>query len=157
MDKQNIDLLIRLWNSNLSIASIIKMIPEKENIIKTHIADLRAKGILLDRKKSTKESLVLEYQNGETNPYEIAEKYNLSICTVRQYLGCAGLKRKRPSKNYKKREKVKMCNLSEKTKTIINALNSKKSLVQIAKENNVSKQYVAKVRDKYVVGDMCNE
>lgn len=94
---------------------------------------------------------VLElYKNGMTNPYELAKECGFTIGTVRNYLYRAGLSGHRPEHNYKKRRPTQLSDLSDLTVKIMNALNDGKPVIEIAKEFYVTKQYVYKIKEKYL-------
>lgn len=98
-------------------------------------------------KPNSKEAKVLEaYNEGLTNPYEIAFVAGCSVLTVGEYLRKNNIYRGHPKKNYTKRKKQER---NKKAKSIISELlECKKSGSQIAREYGVSKQYVSELKIK---------
>jgi hypothetical protein len=72
------------------------------------------------------------YLQGITNPYELAQKTGYAIGSVSSVLYHLGIKRKRPKKNYKKKERNTMAKA-----ILFELLNAEKSASQIAREYGV--------------------
>ena len=147
-------LIINLWNSGQPIKSIIQMLPHDELTSKNMINQLKNDGVLTKRKKEnkslTREQLLNAYNNGITNPYKLAEMYNLSYFTVKNHLWKLNLNRTRPSKNYKQRLQIDIEDLSDTTKLIIEELKQGNNASVISQKHNVSRQWVYKVYHKYI-------
>lgn len=95
-------------------------------------------------KHSDRERKLLSlYLQGITNPYELAQKTGYAIGSVSSVLYHLGIKRKRPKKNYKKKERNTMAKA-----ILFELLNAEKSASQIAREYGVSRQYVSELKIK---------
>lgn len=148
MIESEIKLVERLWASGKTIGEIARLLPYKEYIAKREIAELKKKGVLQGKSgksvENTKARVLQAYHDGITNPYEIAEMFEMDFHYVNTILGSAKLGRVRPKQNYKQR---KVC---ENTQTIVEALRNGKTVRQISTEFGVSTQYVYQVKDKFV-------
>ena len=148
MTESEIKLVERLWASGKGIGEIARLLPYKEYIAKREIAELKQKGVLKGRsgKTATKtwEKVLQAYNNGITSPYDLAEMFGLKVSTVNWILGTSKLDRKRPKHNYKQYP------LCEKTQQIITEIQIGKPLHEIAKNHGTSRQYVHKIKNKYV-------
>ena len=146
MTESEIKLVERLWASGKGVGEIARLLPYKEYIAKKEIAQLKKKGVLKGRsgKTATKtwEKVLQAYNDGITNPYEIAELCDCCYGYVNTILSNAKLGRVK--RNYKQR---KVC---ENTQAIITALKSGKRVREICAEFGVSTQYVYQVKNKYV-------
>ena len=154
MTEQDKQIIIRLWEDYVPIKSIIRLLPYRYTTAKQMIVELRQNGTLKPRKENRKEytrqKILSLYNGGMTSPKEIAETTGLSFYTVQTCLVQAKLNRKRPTHNYHKRKKTDINTLCAKTQKIIEELKSGKPLKKIVKAQNVSRQYVAKLNEKYV-------
>lgn len=148
MTESEIKLVERLWASGKGVGEIARLLPYKEYIAKKEIAQLKQNGVLKGRsgKTATKTlGKVLEaYNDGITNPYDLAEMFGLKVGSVNTILSNSKLDRKRPKHNYKQYP------LCEKTQQIITEIQSGKALHEIAKAHGTSRQYVHKIKNKYV-------
>ena len=154
MTEQDKQTIITWWNNYVPIKSIIRMLPYRYTTAKKMIDDLRQNGTLKPRKENQKEftrqKVLGVYNSGITSISEIANQLGLSKYTVRNFLVEAKLNRKRPQHNYNTRKKTEIDTLCIKTQNIIEELKSGKLVKEIAKTQNVSRQYVAMINDKYV-------
>ena len=140
MTEQDKNLITRLWESGCTQTEIIRLLPYSIVKSRNMILELRVDGTLQGKSgktaSKTLETIVQLYNEGITNPYEIAQITGLKATTVSAMLSKAKLNRKRPSKNYKKRERNNMA------KAIIEEIEQGVKMVHIAKKYNVSRQYV---------------
>lgn len=153
MTQQDRELIIKLWNNRMSINKIVRMLPYSPTVARQYIKEVKESGALkAENRVPTQEQLcVMAWQNGMTNPHEIAETFDINYNCVQTYLKDAKLQRKRPSTNYKKR------NAPERRQQIIQALNDGKSNAEIARQFGVTRQWVYTIRKKYVdIGDCDN-
>ena len=146
MTQQDRELIIQLWNKRTPIAKIVQMLPYEPKVARRYIREVKASGALkAENRMLTQEQLcVMAWQNGMTNPHEIAETFNIKYDCVQTYLKDAKLNRKRPTYNYKKRE------LPEKTRQIIIEIQQGSTLTEIAKRHGVSRQLVFNIKKNYV-------
>lgn len=146
MTEQDKNLIVRLWESGEPSSAIVRLLPYDTQTAKSMIAKLRQNGVLKGRSGKTQsktwEKVLRAYNDGITNPYDIAEMFGLKVGTVNTLLSNSRLHRKRPSYNYKP--------LCDKTNEIITQIKSGKSLSEIAKAYGTSRQYVHIVKNKYV-------
>ena len=87
------------------------------------------------------------HKNKTKNPYEIAEHLGLKASTVKNILVDQKIKRERPKHNYKKKE------LCERSKTILEMLESGKTPRQVAREMDVSTQWVHILKKRLTKGE----
>ena len=148
MTESEIKLVERLWASGKGVGEIARLLPYKEYIAIRGIRELKRNGVLKGRsgKTATKtwEKVLRAYNDGITSPYDLAEMFGLKVNTVNWILGNSKLDRKRPKHNYKQ------FSLCEKTQQIITEIESGKPLHEIAKAHGTSRQYVHKVKNKFV-------
>ena len=146
----------KLWDNGESIDRIIKLLPFEKKIVAKAIIEMRKNGELLmeDRNKNkTKKNKILRlYNSGVQNPYTIAEEVGCSLLSVKAVLYRAGIKRKRPSKNYKERKKSDVSTLKETTQKIISEIKTGKPKSQIAKMYGVSRQWVYAIEKTQIKG-----
>jgi DNA invertase Pin-like site-specific DNA recombinase len=134
--------------------------PCKDFVTRNAIKEMRQKGELADRpfkSEITREKVIGLYKSGVTNPYEIAKSFGLSPMTVRNILSHAKLNRERPKHNYKKREPRAYERLCDNTKGIIKLLNSGMTARQVARELDMSTQWVYVIKAKYIDKETDNE
>lgn len=140
MTEQDKNLIIRLWESGCTQTEIIRLLPYSIVKSRNMILELRKNGVLQGKSgksaSKTIEKIVRIYKEITTNPYEIAQIVGLRVSTVDVLLTKAKLNRKRPSKNYKKKER------NGKAKAIIKELKQGEKMVDIANRYGVSRQYV---------------
>lgn len=153
MTEQDKTLIQKLWVSRQPISCIIRMLPYPENEARKMVKALREDGTLTDevRKKDGTAEIMKLYHSGVTSPYEIAEKSGYALNTVNDVLQRQKLGRKRPPHNYRKRMPTDITTLNAKTQEIVTALKHGEVSSIIAKKYNVSRQYVSKIKKKYVV------
>ena len=148
MTEQDKNLIVRLWDSGEPTTAIVRLLPYDTQTAKSMIMQLRQNGVLKGRsgKTATKtwEKVLRAYNDGITSPYEIAEMFALKVGTVNTILSNSKLHRKRPKQNYKP---FPLC---DKTQQIITEIKSGKPLHEIAKAHGTSRQYVHKIKNKYV-------
>lgn len=148
MTEQDKNLIIRLWESGEPSSSIVRLLPYDTQTAKSMVMELRQNGVLKGRsgKTSTKtwEKVLRAYKDGIINPYDLAEMFGLKVGTINTILSNSRLDRKRPKRNYKQ---FPLC---EKTQQIITEIQSGKPLREIAKNHGTSRQYVHKIKNKYV-------
>lgn len=137
-----------LWNDGESITSIAKILPYRIGTAKRLIRGLIASGYLPPRKKGelVKERLKQLVESGITDSYEIASILGITQQTALVYKSQMRLYTARPKKNY--RPTV----LSEKTQQLIAELENGVSSKEIRAKYGVSRQYVDKVKSKYIKG-----
>lgn len=148
MTESEIKLVERLWASGKGIGEIARLLPYKEYIARQEIRELKRNGVLKGRsgksRANTQARVLQAYNDGITNPYEIAELCGCCYGYVNTILSNAKLGRGKPKRNYKQR---KVC---ENTQAIITALRSGKRVREICAEFGVSTQYVYEVKNKFV-------
>lgn len=154
MTESEKSLVISLWNSGETMASIIQVLPYSKYRARQEIKQLQQDGILVGRsgktQSKTKEKILCLYNDGITSPYEIAEILNFKVGTVNTILSNAKLDRKRPEHNYKKRKQTNFNLLCDKTKEIIVSLQEGLSVREVAKKFDVATQYVYEIKGKFV-------
>ena len=147
MTEQDKNLIIRLWESGETKSSIVQLLPYKPYQARLMIEELKKNGTLQGRsgksEKKTWNKVLQAYNDGKTNPYDIAKMFGLKVGTVNNILSNSRLNRKKPEHNYNQFP------LTEKTKQIITEIQSGKSLSEIAREYNISRQYIHKIKNKY--------
>ncbi len=148
MTEQDRELIIRLWNSRMSLNSIARMLPYPTMIAKQYVNEVKASGALKaeNRVMTHKQLILTAYANGMVNPHQIASEFELPLNSVRAVLSAAKLNRKRPPHNYVKRLQAK---LSDKTQQILTDVQQGLSNVEVAKKHNVTRQYVYKIKKNY--------
>lgn len=148
MTESEIKLVERLWASGKGVGEIARLLPYKEYISIREIRELKRNGVLKGRsgksQANTQAKVLQAYNDGITSPYDLAEMFGLKVSTVNWILGNSKLDRKRPKHNYKQYP------LCEKTQQIITEIQSGKPLHEIAKAHGTSRQYVHKIKNKYV-------
>lgn len=145
----------KLWCANVPVASIIRMLPCKEKDAREYLKAMRENGELtkIQRKRDTKKILTEMFEQGK-DVYEICEELKIDTLTLYCYCSMYKIKIKR-SKNYrKKRLKPKLEDLNEKTQKIVEQLKAGISNVEAARLNSVSRQYVCKLKKKYLARDL---
>ena len=149
MAEQDKNLIIALWENGTSVNSIVRMLDCKQYYAKQYIKELRDNGTLTkeNRRKNATEIVVNVFNKGETNPYKIAEITGYKVGTVRTLLNSAHISIPKGKRN---RPPTKIYALLAFTQLIIEEIKSGEKFSQIAKNHNVSRQYVYKVKDKYV-------
>lgn len=88
----------------------------------------------MDNYVRTIDLVAAEYENGERNPYKIAEKCFVSVKTVREYLYRLGLKIGHRHKKYNRCEKTQMIMTDLRLGVL--------SQNEIARKHEVTRQYV---------------
>lgn len=133
----------KLWDAHVPLKKIPQMFPYKPYTVTKQIKEMRESGELEERGYKKGRLWVVElYKSGVTNPYEIAEELGYSISTVKKYLKQAHLGRKRPPHNYVSVKK------SDKTEKIIEKLKEGRAVFQIAKDFEVSRQWVSYIKKR---------
>lgn len=150
MTNEERKLITDMWNNGVPFASICQMLPYNEWVSKRMIFSLFRDGTLRRDGRMFATDKIVEYYKQEKNPYEIAKVFGTSKEYVDIVLTLAKVKRTRPPHNYKKRKPTDHNKLSDRTREIIALLESGKKPADIARECNVSRQHVHKVKDKYV-------
>lgn len=104
MTEQDKNLIIRLWESGEPKSSIVQHLPYKPYQAKLMIEELKKNGTLQGRSgktaEKTWEKVLRAYNDGTTNPYDLAEMFRLKVGTVNWILGNSQLNRKKPKHNY---------------------------------------------------------
>ena len=153
MTESEKNLVVKLWAENKSISYIVSLLPYRPYVAKTQIKKMIEEGALQNRvfrsKAESVKMVASVYKNKTSNIYEIAKELNLTVGYVSELVRLAGIKRKRPPKNYKKRKKTELNDLSNKSQEIILELKSGKSARLIAKEKDVSVQWVHETKKRY--------
>ena len=96
--------IILLWESGETVSKICRLMPRREGTVRRIIKEMQESGELKERgsiAEITKQKVINLYKNGQTNPYEIANAFGLSVNTVNGILSKAKLHRDRPKHNYK--------------------------------------------------------
>lgn len=138
-------LIINLWESGHSIEYIAQMLSYPTYKAKQMVRDMRKDGTLKERNVTeiALARLTAAYNNGITDPRELARLFGYSLNTTTHYLRLAGIKRGHPPKQYFPKP------LGEKTLAIIRDLESSKmTLSEIAKKHGVSRQYVYQLKER---------
>ena len=91
----------------------------------------------MDNNAKTIDLVVAEYENGERNPFKIAEKCFVSVKTVREYLYRKGLKVGSKSKYYHRCEKTNLIMTDLRLGTMTQNA--------IAKKYGVTRQYICQL------------
>lgn len=150
MTEQDKDFIVRLWESGEPSSSIVRLLPYSPQKAKAMIMELRQNGVLKGRsgksQSKTWQKVLQAYKGGITSPYELSEMFLLKVGTVNTILSNSRLNRTRPPKNYKQYP------IGDKTKEIIAEIQSGKPLHEIAKAYGFSRQYIHRVKEKYVKG-----
>lgn len=146
MTEQDKKKIVALWQSGMSIVQIKNLFPVKFQEYKATIKEMKANGEFPTERKTTKEKIKEIFEEaikkGETiNPYEIANTYAIAYQTVRKYKSECGIKTGK-TQEFKPRVRTKSTAIKGEI-----AL-GKKSLSQIAKSHNVSRQYVHELKRK---------
>ena len=148
MTESEIKLVERLWANGKGVGEIARLLPYKEYIAKREIRELKRNGVLKGKsgksQANTQARVLQAYNDGITNPYEIAELCGVGVGYIRNVLSQATVKIQRPKRNYKQR---KLC---ENTQAIIDRLKSGKKVREICDDFGVSTQYVYQVKNKFV-------
>lgn len=142
-----------LWNAGYSINEICRAVPWKDGVTTRVIKEMRESGELERRggkKEFTRGKILGLYHSGVTNPYEIAESFGISVATVRGVLAEAKLNRSRPKHNYKPTKPQAEETLCKNTRSIIEALRSGLTPRQVARELDMSTQWVYVIKKKYI-------
>lgn len=146
-------LIIDLWESRMKIEDIVRMLPCDANTARGYIRALRQEGVLATEKhrraELTREIIRTAYNNGETNPYNLARTYHLSAYTVKDILVSLGLERQRPKRNYKKRNPTNIAKLCAKTQAICADITAGATVKEIMARYGVTRQYVSLLKKKY--------
>lgn len=109
------------------------------------IGELRANGTLKprDKKSILRQRIVEEYNRGTTDKYELGKIFGISADTAQRYVSKAMGEWQRPSRNYKKRQ------VNDKAIAIMEELEKgEKSLVQVARDFGVSRQYAHQLKKR---------
>ena len=148
MTEQDRNTIIRLWENGVAARNIERLLPYKPYWVKLMIAKLRQNGTLKGQKSKTQEKttakLIEAFKGGITSPYDLAEMFGLTYNSVQQIFSKAKFKRGKPPKKFKP---TKLC---AKTNEIIEALKDGTKTNEIIKIHGVSRQYVNKIKNKYV-------
>lgn len=154
MSDQELRQLQFYWENYIPIKVIVRLFPYKQVHIKKIINELRQNGVLKPRKEHRREyvqqKILSLYNSGIRNPTLIAKELNLKYSTIKNHLTNLKLKRQRPEHNYNKRKKVDINTLCDKTKEIVKQLKNGVEAKDIVKTQNVSRQYVAQIKNKYL-------
>jgi DNA-binding CsgD family transcriptional regulator len=154
MSESEIKLVKELWESGNTIRQIARLLPYKEYIAIKKIQELRRNGGLSEKGgrtyENTKAKILQLYNDGIKNCEQIGKILCLSKDYVRNILVAEKLNRKRPQHNYNKRKPVDISTLCDKTQKIVQELNNGKPIKDIAKSQNVSRQYVSALKNKYL-------
>lgn len=135
--------IIALWETQVPIKQIYRMLPYRRCEVVNMVAELRANGTLKPRKKTEKTAkAIAEAWHAQTkNIYELSEMFGLGVRTIYKYLAATdctdGV---RTAHNHKKRE------LNKKAQEIISAIDEGKSTAEICKTFGVSRQYVHQLK-----------
>ena len=144
MTEQDKKKIVALWQSGMSIWQIKNLFPVKFQEYRATIKEMKANGEFPAERKSTKEKIKEIFEEarekGETiNPYEIAQTYGISYETVKWYKSRLGIKTGK-TQEFKPRVRTKATAIKSEI-----AL-GEKSLSKIAKDHQVSRQYVHQLK-----------
>lgn len=152
MTENDKNLIVSLWENGEPISHIIKMLPYSTETARQMIVDLRKNNVLKLENRSNRAGgwrIVKMYNDGITNPYEIAEKLNYSINTVQIVLSKAKLGRERPKHNYKKTRTLTYDELCDNSRKIIDLLKIGKDCTEIARMLGCTRQNVFIIKKKF--------
>lgn len=90
----------------------------------------------------TERTILNLYNNGITNPYEIAKITGYKLSTVQTSISLFGERKDRPKHNYKSCKKQ--------TREIIERLKLGESMSQLAKEYGISRQRVHQIKEAWL-------
>lgn len=157
MKESDKELLIRLCEQGESFATIKRLLPYKTQQIEQEIALLRQKGALKTQKQNRRENIQARVFDAYNRNFkfvtDIVRETGLSAPTVRSVLKSNNIILKK-KKHYEHKKTYK---LSERTQAIINGLKEGKNMCCVAKENSVSRQYVFKVKKRFLKIKEINE
>ena len=144
MTEQDKKKIVALWESGMSIGQIKNLFPVKFQEYRATIREMKANGEFPKERKSTKEKIKEFFEEklakGEPiNPHEIAETYGIAYETVKWYKSRLGIKTVK-TQEFKPRVRPKATAIKGEI-----AL-GEKSLSKIAKDHQVSRQYVSQLK-----------
>ena len=132
--------ILTLWHSGMPLGRIRRMVAVTPSEFRKGIAEMRKNGDFVVERKSTEIKVVEAFDNGERNVKAIADMYGLSESTIYKYLFKLG-------RHFG--GETRIWAHSEKTLEIAEDLkDGALSQYQIAKNHEVSRQYVTKVKHK---------
>jgi hypothetical protein len=155
MLESDIEQLIKLYNDNHRVSYIVREFPEYSIYeIKSTIDELVNDGILQPRNTEKRyESLINDYLNEQMNPKQLMEKYKYTIHTIYKILHQYNIKITRGTKNYNKRKKTKIEDLSQHTKEILLDINNNLTTGELREKYGITRQYVSYLKNKYIKGE----
>lgn len=126
--------IIDLWESGVTLEQIYQMLPYKRYHSLLMVQELRADGTLKDRNlmQTSIQKVVDVWRTQTKDIREISDILGFTEKTVNKYLEYSGVRNRKHS--------IKKC--SAKTREIQNDLREGKSMVEIARDFGVSRQYV---------------
>jgi transposase len=131
--------IIVLRRNGMSFAQIQQMMSMTPAEFRKGIRELKENGEFPPKKTGSKK--VLEaYENGERNPYKIAETYGLTPLTVQTYKKKNGIVTGRGKRNFKHSQRTNAINKDLKDGII--------TCSEIAQKHGVSRQFVYQLRKK---------
>lgn len=134
--------IVSLWQNGMSIRQIGQLMPYTVAAYNAIIKDMKANGEFPTERKLGKDKVAEAVRNGEENPYVLAEMFNISLKSAREYKRIYGgvSPNKRPKRNYR---------YIPRTTAIIEDLKEGKlSVAEIARRHNAKWQTVHKIRLK---------
>lgn len=145
MNEQDKLTLINLWNNRVPTTKIIQLLPYTPNKIRKTIQSLIDNGTLIEDNRIPPkcDRIVSMYISGIKDIDELA---NMFECTPQYVTMCLRWKDIHAEKP-KKYKKWKYC---QKTQDIIAELKEGKTQTEVAKNHDVTRQYVYKIYNKYV-------
>lgn len=150
MTEQDESLLIRLCESGENLTAITRLLPYKRQTIRQTILKLRQKGVLngqkANKRENTQARVLNAYNGGLRTISGIVNFTSLSRQTVRRCLLNHNIRLQRP-RVYRKKD---ISERSEKTQSIVNDLKNGMRVCEIVQKENVSRQYIYKVKNKFL-------
>jgi transposase len=144
MTEQDKRQIVSLWESGVALEQIYQMLPYKRYHALKMVQELRADGTLKPRKKTERaiELVALAWQTETKDIGELAEMFGYSVDTIKTYLVASGVRKGERPTTYKLRKN------GSRTNEIVDAINSGKTMSQVAKDFKVSRQYIFRLKKK---------
>lgn len=145
MTEQDKLTIINLWNNRVPVSHIVHLLPYKQHKIYSVIKSLKENGTLNEDNRIPPkcDRIVSMYNSGIKDIDKLAEMFQCTRQFIFMSLHKQGIHIAKP-KQYKKHS------YCDKTIEIVAELKEGKTQTEVAKNHNVSRQYVFKIYNKYV-------
>lgn len=131
---------IDMWLCGMSLEQIRRILPVKVADFKATVREMKRTGEFPAKRTSKIERVKHAFDEGEVNPYKIAEENGIAYGTLKTYKTNLGLRTGRQKHNFK---------VCAKTKQIMSDLQKgEKSLSEIARTHQVPRQWVHELKTK---------